>query len=347
MHEAASGEAALALVSEVKPDIVLLDVHLPDMNGIEVCQRIKSGKDTSAIIVIQISASAVSAPQATASLNSGADTYIIEPVDPDVLVATVRAFLRLRIAEQALANANQQLSEKNDQLHAANEALQRSNEDLEQFAAVASHDLQEPLRTIITHLQILESMSEGKFDEEERPVFAAVMDGARRMSNLIRDVLNYSQVSTETPEHQAIALAEPLNWALENLSESLTSCEATVEVTELPTVIGDPSQLGQVFQNLIGNSIKYRSEQPPRITITSSLDEAGHWMIRLQDNGIGIAPDYLENVFRPFKRLHGSEIPGTGIGLALCRRIITGHGGRIWVTSEGQESTFTFTLRPA
>lgn len=350
VHEADCGAQALALVDELKPDIVLLDVHLPDMNGIEVCQRIKSATDSPGTIVIQISASAISAPQATASLNSGADTYVIEPVDPDVLVATVRAFLRLRVAEQGLAKANQQLSEKNEELHAVNQALQRSNEDLEQFAAVASHDLQEPLRTIITYLQILDSMAGDKFNDEERPLFSTVVEGAKRMSALIHDVLAYSQVGTETRVHQPTDLTDAVNWALENLSESLASCQGLVEVTDdLPSVLGDNSQLGQVFQNLIGNSIKYRApDVAPRVTISSTIADTGELIIRLQDNGIGISPAYYENVFRPFKRLHGLEIPGTGIGLALCKRIIVGHGGRIWVESEeGAGSTFFFTLRPA
>jgi signal transduction histidine kinase len=337
------------MVAELQPDIVLLDVHLPDINGLEVCRRLKGSKETAGTIVIQISASAISAPQATASLNSGADTYVIEPVDPDVLVATVRAFLRLRETEQALAKANLQLSEKNEELLVVNQALQRSNEDLEQFAAIASHDLQEPLRTIITHLQLLEVIANERFTDDERPLLASVVDGARRMSLLIHDVLAYSRVGTEQPLRHPVKLDDALGWALGNLAESLSVCGGKVDADPLPTVAGDVSQLGQVFQNLIGNSIKYSSPlTPPVIRITSRVEGSGFHLIALSDNGIGIAPAYFDNVFRPFKRLHGHEIPGTGIGLALCRRVIEGHGGRIWVDSaEGRGATFFFTLPAA
>ena len=349
VHDAATGGNALRLITEVQPDLVLLDVNPPDINGIEVCRRIKKQQESAAVIVIQISASAISPPQATEALNTGADSYLIEPVDPDVLVATIRAFLRLRAAERALATANQELSEKNEELLQVNRALRRSNEDLEHFAYIASHDLQEPLRTISTHLQLLERTTATRLNESERELFSFAVDGAQRMSMLIRDVLAYSQIGRGPSLSKPTSLDEAVAWALENLSDSMAACDAVVVAGNLPVVSGDVSQLGQVFQNLIGNAIKYRSPGcPVRVNITAERDSAGDWLIRVRDNGIGIAQDQIEKVFRPFKRLHGTEIPGTGIGLALCRRIIEGHGGRIWAeSSEREGTTFLFTLKPA
>lgn len=347
VHEAGTGSDALRLIDEIRPDMVLLDVHLPDMNGIEVCRRIKSRPDSAGIIVLQITASATSAPQATAALNVGADSYLIEPVDPDVLVATIRALLRLRAAERALARANQELSEKNAELLQVNKALQRSNDDLEHFAYLGNHDLQEPLRNITTHIELLDRLTASRFTNEERQLFGVVVEGARRMSTLIQDVLTYSGVAREAPALRPASLDEALRLALDSLSEGIAACHASVVAGHLPEIMGDRVQLSRVFQNLIGNSIKYRSaESPLQVTIAVEPETSGYWVIKVHDNGIGIAPQHLERVFEPFRRLHGSAIPGTGIGLALCRRIVEAHGGRIWAEScEGVGSTFLFTLR--
>ena len=346
VHDAGTGREALRLIKEVQPDLALLDVNLPDMNGLEVCHRIKSQEETAAIIVLQISAISISPPQAATALNTGADSYLIEPVDPDVLIATINALLRLRRAERGLAQANQQLSEKNAELQRVNQNLQRSNYDLEHFAFLANHDLQEPLRNITTHLQLLERSTAQRFDEAERHLFETVLDGARRMRLLIDDVLRYSSAGREESALEPTSLNLALRLALEDLSESIAASDGAVEAGPLPDVAGNHLRLRQVFQNLIGNSIKYRSDRSPRVDIAAEEEPAGMWRIWVRDNGIGIAEQHFEKVFGPFKRLHGREIPGTGIGLALCRRIIDNHGGRIWIESrEGEGTTVLFTLR--
>ncbi|HUE03646.1 MAG TPA: ATP-binding protein [Bryobacteraceae bacterium] len=348
VHEADSGRAALRLIPGIAPDLVLLDVHLPDISGIAVCRQIKRDLG-SGIIVLQISGSATSAPQATVALNSGADCYLVEPVDPDVLVATVRALLRLRTAERALATANQQLSDKNAELQRVNKALLRSNQDLEHFAYVGSHDLQEPLRNIVTHIELLQRHVAPRFDESEQQLFSVVVDGARRMRALIQDVLAYSGVGKESPTFGPTRLQEALDLALANLADGIKEAPLCLSARQLPEVWGDVMQLSRVFQNLIGNSIKYRlPDVPLRVDITAEKDPEGDWIIAVHDNGIGIATQHLEKIFEPFKRLHGYEIAGTGIGLALCRRIIEAHGGRIWAESRPGEGTrFLFTLPPA
>jgi two-component system sensor histidine kinase/response regulator len=349
VHDAATGGDALRLIDELDPDLVLLDVHLPDINGIEVCRRIKSQNSSSSVIVVQISASAISAPQATTALNTGADSYLIEPVDPDVLVAAVRALLRLRAAERALAKVNQELSAKNEQLQAVNEELRRSNDDLEHFAYVASHDLQEPLRNITTYLELLDRLTKTRFNQTERQLFSVVTTSALRMSALIRDVLSYAGISRGAARAAPTNLNDSLAVALENLAERIATSGALLDAGPLPTVMGDTMQLSWVFQNLIANSIKYRSpDKPLYIKIRAEPDGPGAWRILVGDNGIGIASEYHRRVFQPFKRLHGPEIPGNGIGLAYCLRIIESHSGRIWVESEeGRGATFYFTLNAA
>jgi signal transduction histidine kinase len=348
VHEASNGAATLEMVREIQPALVLLDVHLPDMSGIDVLRKLKADPVTAPVMVLQISASAVSAPHAIASLNSGADTYLTEPVDADVLVATVRALMRLRSAEKEAERSNTALREANARLEAVNSALHRSNEDIERFAYIASHDLQEPLRTIATHTQLLQRNLQGQLDRGNIEVFQEIVDASHRMSALIRDVLAYSRAGGGDTAFECVPLADSLTWALTNLADSLTSTEGQVVSADLPVVWGDSTQLAQVFQNLIGNALKYRSSAAPRIEVRADRAVDGTWLVSIHDNGIGVDPKHHERIFRPFQRLHGREFAGTGIGLALCRRIIESHGGRIWVESSGESgSTFLFTLRPA
>jgi two-component system, sensor histidine kinase and response regulator len=329
--DARTGAEGLELAVTRAPDLVLLDVNLPDINGIEVCRRLKSSPDSAAIMVLQISAHALAAPHAAAALNSGADCYVTEPVDPDVLVATVRALLRLRSAERALA--------------AANSELQRSNEDLQQFAAVASHDLQEPLRNVVSFCRLLERSTQSRLTEEEREYLGYITQGALRMHDLIQDLLRYSQVGQVQRELAEVDLNVVVKWAVDNLQQPITETGATVSWSGLPVISGDETQLRHLMQNLVGNAVKYRNPSvTPDVTISAEHQD-NHWVIRVRDNGIGIAREHHESIFAPFRRLHGKDIPGTGIGLALCRRVVDLHGGEIWLDSQpGQGSTFSFTL---
>jgi two-component system sensor histidine kinase/response regulator len=347
VHEAATAGEALETIPLVHPDIVLLDVHLPDANGIEVCRQLKSDPDNASLLVIQMSASAVTAPHATAALNNGADMYLMEPIDPDVLIATVHALLRTRKAERDVARTNLALQSANHRLEVLNEELRRSNGDLQQFAFVASHDLQEPLRTITTFVQLIENSMKDRFSEEEAMYFTQVLGGAERMRHLINDVLAYSQVGRDQRDKRDnVELEKTVEWAIENLGERIRESEARIVVNPLPLIYGDFTQLANLFQNLISNAIKYRrGELQPCVDISAERTSPTEWTLRVRDNGIGVAPQYHEQIFVPFKRLHGRSIPGTGIGLALCRRIVEIYNGRIWVDSnEEHGATFNFTL---
>lgn len=338
VHEAASATETLQLIAKHKPDLVLLDVHLPDANGIELCRRIKSAPENASLIVLQISASATTAPHTISALDSGADAYLSEPVEPGVLVATVRALLRLRKAERELLAAN-------ERLRVLNRELQRSNEDLEQFAFAASHDLQDPLRTVASFARMLERTAREKLSDREREYLTLILDGAYRMRSLIDDLLSYSQAGRLSSPPQMVDLNTALSWALENLRERINASGTAVTSDHLPCVLGDEGQLGHVFQNLIGNAIKYSRPNVRTVVQVSSARQDSEWLIGVRDNGIGIEPQFLDAVFAPFKRLHGRSIPGTGMGLAMCRRVIEAHGGRIWVESVvGEGSAFYFTF---
>ena len=223
--------------------------------------------------------------------------------------------------------------------------LARSNADLEQFAYVASHDLKEPLRAISGSVQILQERYSQSLDRTADEVIRHTVDGANRMQTLIDDLLAYSRLTTREAVLSATNLQETLDEALVNLEHSIRESKALITHDKLPTVHADPIQLLQVFQNLISNAIKYRSQRTPKIHIGAE-DKGGEWLISISDNGIGIAPQYAERIFRIFQRLHTrKEYSGTGIGLAICKKIIERHGGRIWVESELDEgSSFNFTL---
>jgi PAS domain S-box-containing protein len=225
------------------------------------------------------------------------------------------------------------------------EELARSNAELEQFAYVSSHDLQEPLRMVASYLQLLQRRYEGKLDDKADKYIHFSVEGAFRMQNLINDLLELSRVTTRAREPEPTDCELLLNQALSNLELYIKENKASVSHDPLPEVMADYTQLFQVFQNLIINGIKFHGKEAPRIHI-SVEKKASEWVFSVQDNGIGIDPQYSEKIFEVFKRLHKKEeYPGTGIGLAICKKIVERHGGRIWVESElGYGSTFYFAL---
>ena len=225
------------------------------------------------------------------------------------------------------------------------ERLARSNADLQQFAYVTSHDLQEPLRGISAMSELLLRRYAGQLDEGAHELIAHVVGSADRMRNLIDDLLKYSQTLNdgEIPLTK-VATSVAVQWAINNLKQSIEESGAVIEIGELPDVQGDMVNLVVLFQNLIGNAIKYRGADRPRIRIAATAHDR-HWVFSLADNGIGIDSAYHQKIFGLFKRLHGAEYQGTGIGLALCRKIVENRGGSIWVESEsGKGATFKFTL---
>ncbi|PWU20629.1 MAG: hypothetical protein C5B50_03560 [Verrucomicrobia bacterium] len=231
------------------------------------------------------------------------------------------------------------------QLRQASTDLQRSNTDLQQFAYVASHDLFEPLRMVASYLQLLTDRSRDKLDKPSQEFIGFAMDGARRMQALIKDLLAYARVDTRGSPFERTDFEEVFQAAISNLQIAIEETKAAVAHEPLPTLVADRVQMTQVFQNLIGNAIKFHGSEPPRIEI-GARREKEEWIFSVHDNGIGIDPKNFERIFAIFQRLHTRrEYPGTGIGLSICKKIVERHGGRIWLESVlGKGATFYFSL---
>lgn len=225
------------------------------------------------------------------------------------------------------------------------EKLERSNEELEQFAYVASHDLQEPLRMVSSYVGILEKRYKEQLDEKARKYISFAVEGAKRMSSLIMDLLTYSRVTSKAKEFQEVDLNSTYNDVLRDLQILTKERGAKITSTKLPVLNADPTQMHQLLQNLIGNAVKFHGERPPEVSLSAKKVEDG-WLFSVKDNGIGIDTQYFDRIFQVFQRLHErDQYGGTGIGLAVCKKIVERHGGRIWVESrEGKGTTFYFTI---
>ncbi|HKN97267.1 MAG TPA: ATP-binding protein [Pseudonocardiaceae bacterium] len=231
-------------------------------------------------------------------------------------------------------------------LDARTQDLQRSNAELEQFAYVASHDLQEPLRKVASFCQLLQRRYAGQLDERADQYIEFAVDGAKRMQVLINDLLAFSRVGRVTKERTPISCEALLADAKVNLSAVIEETGATITAGALPVVLAEVPLLTMVFQNLVGNALKFHGDAPPHVEVTARRTDANMWLFTVADNGIGIAPEYAERIFVIFQRLHGKEVyPGTGIGLAMCRKIIEYHGGTIWLDTTAETGArFCFTL---
>jgi signal transduction histidine kinase len=261
-------------------------------------------------------------------------TLIERPVRPETIQSSIRAALRARMRQY--------------EIRSRQEALIQANADLEQFAYSASHDLKEPLRSLSVFSGLLERNYGTLLDERGRELLGFIQSGAKRMDALLGDLLSYAHASSISQgEVEPVEAARPLEIALESLAGAIGESDAQISIGEMPAVRMRESHLSQVFQNLIGNAIKYRREnEPPLIQVFAKRGD-GRWIFTIADNGIGVPPAYRESIFGIFKRLHSNDnYSGTGMGLAICQRIIERYGGRIWVESEPEHgSNFFFTVR--
>lgn len=243
-----------------------------------------------------------------------------------------------RMVERSLSLTSKELNERNQE-------LARSNADLRQFAYVVSHDLQEPLRSVTGYAQLLARRYRGQLDSRADELIEGAVEGARRMQVFIRDLLAYSRIGFDRVQLVPTAMETIRDHALSNLTAAIEEAGAAIESDALPVVVGDPNQLVQLLQNLIGNSIKFRRDEPPRVRLSAERD-GPRWRFAVADNGIGIPDVARDRVFQIFQRLHPMDAyPGTGIGLAIASRIVERHRGRIWIESEvGKGATFWFSL---
>ena len=246
---------------------------------------------------------------------------------------------------QALILGSIRQHELTDKAVNLNEQLQRANDDLKQFAFAASHDLQEPLRMITSYSQLLIKGYRGQLDGEAEVCVGFIKDGTQHMRDLLADLLSYTETGAEKgDEKQSVDLNRAFEKVTKNLKSAIDESGAVVTSGDLPTVNGHEARFVQLFQNLIGNAIKYHSQSPPVIRVSAEQRKT-EWIFAVADNGIGIEPEHHQTIFGVFKRLHGKAIPGTGIGLAICQRVVERDGGRIWVESQvGLGTTFYFTV---
>jgi signal transduction histidine kinase len=361
------GQASVALEAKGKSEFDQLRASIASLNGGILSERASALRGlrsaTTAVIVVAITA-AVALIGAAAAAWAGMNAWVIRPLaalgreaqvvasgglDHQLQVHGPREVIDL--AGDVEAMRRQLLANMGDLSYKANE-LQRSNRELEQFAYVASHDLQEPLRKVASFCQMLESRYAGQLDDRAHQYIAYAVDGAKRMQLLINELLTFSRVGQPGTVRGPVDLNIVAREAIDRLDAKITDSDADVTIGELPTVTGDATLLTQLFQNLIGNSIKFRRmDEHPMIRITAERKD-GVWEFACQDNGIGIAPAHAERVFVIFQRLHPRDAyPGTGIGLALCRKIVDFHGGRIWVDAaadpaadSGSGTTIRWTL---
>ena len=324
---AQTAKAFTELVRKNSYDVILADYKLPNWNGMESVELLR--REQLDIPVILVSG-ALGELTAVECIKEGAADYVLKDQ-----LARLPGSVRRAMREKELRQENKQ----------GHEDLARSNQDLEQFAYVASHDLQEPLRMVATYTQLLAERYRGKLDADADKYIHYAVDGALRMQKLVQDLLTFSRVGRQQLSLQRIDCNIVLQTALTNLEAAIQESHAVVERAELPVVTADSSQLVQVLQNLIGNAIKFRGSEAPVIRV-SAESQTKEWVFSVADNGIGIAAEYAEDVFVIFRRLHTrAEYVGNGIGLAICKKIIEQHGGRIWFESEpGHGSTFRFTL---
>ena len=333
---AVDGRDALLNARAVPPDLVLTDIMMPVMDGLELLKALRTDERTHDIPVILLSARAGEEAHVD-GLHAGADDYIVKPFHARELLARIATHLSLRRMRRDMLTRERE----------RREAYEKSNAELEHFASVASHDLQEPLRMVASYLELLARRNEGSLDERSRTYLAHAASGAQRMQGLIVSLLGYAKVGSITTL-TSVELEQVLADARANLAEMIDSAGAVISADTLPAVHGDRIALTQVLQNLISNAIKYRSAQAPliHIGVRRTDDEV---IVSVTDNGVGIEAKDLSRMFHAFNRLStDATIPGTGLGLATCKRIIDRHGGRIWLDSRvGHGSVFSFSLQPA
>jgi two-component system, sensor histidine kinase and response regulator len=328
-----SAHEALNHVQQRDFGVAVIDLRLPDLSGTQLLHRIHSFDDQVRVIIYTGAASYDSMKEA---LHLGAFAYVEKPGDRSELLRHVRRARLERVDRYAL---DLELA-----VAARTEELARSNHELETFASIVAHDLRSPLLTLSGYCQLLREVLAGQCPDSVDEYLNQIISGAARMERLIEDLLEYSRAGRSQQALERVDMESVLTLVRANLEASIREQAAQIEVGPMPTVTGDQTQLVQLFQNLVGNAIKFRRRPPPRVRVTASRNASG-WQFAVEDNGIGIERQHFDRIFQTFQRLHGQEYPGTGIGLAVCKKIVERHGGRIWLDSiVGQGTTFQFTL---
>src|SRR4051812_12338110 len=352
MVRAESGEEALRRLLAEDFAVIVLDVQMPGMDGFETAEQIKQRERTRDIPIIFLTAMSRDAEHRMQGFEVGAVDYIFKPVEPDLLRAKVSVFVELfqknRLLDEQRAALAAELRERQraeERLALKSEELERSNGDLEQFAYIASHDLQEPLRVMAGYLELLDDHGGAELDQQSRQWIAKATRMAERMSALLSDLLAFARAGAGTRETVAVDLDEAVAIAIDNLGAVIRENGANVEAAkDLGKVQAAPSEIVQVLQNLIANAVKYRGHADPIVRVTAhQVDDMVQ--VAVSDNGRGVPDEHLERVFGMFERVEGGPYPGTGLGLAVCRRLAERSGGRIWMERNPDTGvTVSFTV---
>jgi two-component system sensor histidine kinase/response regulator len=342
---ALSGEAALKHVLREEFAVILLDMQMPGLDGADTAALIKRRERSRHTPIIFLTANDDSAESVARAYMHGAVDFMSKPLNVDILRSKVMVFVQFYLRGEQIKRQKAMLREHAAELEARAKELERSNAELERFAYVASHDLQEPLRMVGSYTQLLARRYKGRLDQDADEFIAFAVDGVTRMQRLINDLLTYSRVGSHGKERVPTDSGIACDRALANLRKAIEESHAEVTRSELPVLRADPTQMEQLFQNLVGNALKFHGDAPPKIHVAAQRRGA-HWEMSIADNGIGIEKQYYERIFVMFQRLHTNErYEGTGIGLAICKKIVERHGGTLWVESRaGGGSTFFFTL---
>ena len=354
--KAGSGAEALRHLLKMDFAVILLDIQMPGMDGFETAALIRERAKTKHTPIIFVSGVEKRAENVEKGYSLGAVDYLFKPIAPSFLKTKVSVFVELYQKKElekkaaALFEKNELEKKANKHLALLAEELAKSNAELEQFAYIASHDLQEPLRKIKSFTELLSKRYQGKLDEKADEFIYYITDGAERMQRLISGLLTYSRITTQGNPLEPVDFNRLMQQVRNMIQMKIEETKTVLKVGNLPVLKVDAIQMGRVFQNFILNAIKFNVEKSPIIHVSAKQIEESQnkiWKFSIQDNGIGIDPVQSERIFRIFQRLHAKgQYPGEGMGLAICKKIVERHGGRIWVESDGQGkgTTFCFTL---
>lgn len=328
---ASSGPEALRHLLNEDFALVLLDVQMPGMDGFETADLIRRRERSRLTPIIFMTALSKGEDLILRGYEHGAVDYILKPFVPEILRAKVKVFVELHEKTRIIERQARELA--------------RSNSDLEQFAAVASHDLQEPLRKISGFAQMLQKRYSGKLDAQADEFLAQIVGGAARLQSLISALLEYSRLSFGPKDVKPVDLEKVFTQTIDDLQVLIRETGGQVTHDPLPTVPADATSIARVFQNLVANGLKFRGDRPPKVHVWAQKEDGG-WVFSVKDEGIGIDSRFHDRVFQLFRRLQPRHLyEGAGIGLAVCKRVVEAHGGRIWVESQpGQGAVFRFTL---
>ncbi len=346
---ALNGFDALDLINSEDFTLILLDIMMPEMDGFEVCKRIKEREKKNEIPVIFLTAR-TDIDSIEKAFEHGGQDYLTKPFNSNELLARVKTHIELKTNRDKLKNTNKWLekkvAERTAELEQSMAILESKNNELEQFAYISSHDLQEPLRTVSSFVELLDQEYRGKFDDNADIYIRFILESTNRMRNLIHGLLEYS-ILGKGRAAERVDCHEILRLVLEDFQVVISESQGEIESGPLPTLNAYPIELKQLFGNLIGNALKYCREGVSPIINISSRKQDDTWEFKFKDNGIGIDEKFYETIFIIFQRLHNKQdYEGTGIGLAQCRKIVELHNGKIWVESiRDKGSEFYFTIK--